>query len=67
MCLISVREEKKRLLFRTDSKHVVGLWRLSTPGSIDSGNCLYEKTNRAYESLLQLAASIIIFRKLGII
>ena len=27
----------------------------------------YEKTNRAYESLLQLAASIIIFRKLGII
>lgn len=27
----------------------------------------YEKTNRAYESLLQLAASIIIFRKLDII
>lgn len=27
----------------------------------------YEKTNRAYESLLQLAASIVIFRKLGII
>ena len=27
----------------------------------------YEKTNAAYESLLQLAASIIIFRKLGVI
>ena len=27
----------------------------------------YEKTNAAYESLLQLAASIIIFRKSGVI
>lgn len=27
----------------------------------------YEKSNAAYESLLQLAASIIIFRKLGVI
>jgi len=27
----------------------------------------YEKTNASYESLLQLAASIIIFRKLGVI
>ena len=27
----------------------------------------YEKTNVAYESLLQLTASIIIFRKLGVI
>lgn len=27
----------------------------------------YEKTNASYESLLQLAASIIIFRKIGVI
>ena len=40
MSLISVREKKKKLRYRTDSKHVAGLWRLSPPGSINCGNCL---------------------------
>lgn len=36
----SVLEAKKKLRYRTDSKRIAGLWRLSVPSSIDSENCL---------------------------
>ena len=35
-----IRPRGEEKIAVTDSKHVAGLWRLSTPGSIDSGNCL---------------------------